>query len=40
MTMITLEMKNLQCDINSEAARISALSSEKIDHLVNHLKNK
>ena len=29
--MIRLEMKKLQCDINREAAKISALSSGKID---------
>ena len=29
--MITLEIKNLQYDINREAAKTSALSSGKID---------
>ena len=29
--MIRLEMKKLQCDINRESAKISALSSGKID---------
>ena len=29
--MIRLEMKKLQCDINREAAKISALLSGKID---------
>ena len=29
--MVTLEIKKLQCDIHREAAKISALSSGKID---------